>query len=566
MAGTGTSSLEEFKARLPLAELVGRWVKLTRRGREHLGLCPFHQERTPSFHVVAEKGFYHCFGCGAHGGAIDFVMAVERLDFAAALTRVAELTGIEPPRQRHDPRKDARERLYAALAAAQGWYAAQLWAEAGGTARTYLVKRGVDKATAQEFGLGYAPASRGGLHQALLERGHAQSDLLEAGLIAASDQGDLYDRLRDRLLFPIADERGRVVGFGGRALGEARAKYLNSPDGDLFHKGDLLYRYGPAMAAARGAGDLVVAEGYMDVIALWRAGVRHAVAPLGTAVTERQLELLWRHGDAPLFCLDGDRAGIAAAMRVAERALPMMRDGRTLRFALLPEGEDPDSYIARSGAEAMLGVLERAMPLSALIWRLHTQGQDFSSPEARAGLARRLREFARKATDRDFRTALESGFAQLVADRFPFRGRRRDLSRSEAGPRDRLSGLGSTALHGRLPDPAWRREARLLAWLLRHPEWLRSCEDDVAALQLVDPALDRLRQDILVWYAEAENLDAALLINHLRRHGFADLSERVRSCVALGVRDRGEGTPPDFDDWRRSVVAYGRKRASPITP
>ncbi|MFO1048372.1 MAG: DNA primase [Geminicoccaceae bacterium] len=274
-------SLEEFKARLPLAEIVARYVKLTRRGREQVGLCPFHQEKTPSFNVVEDKGFYHCFGCGAHGTAIDFVMQVEGLDFARALERLAEITGLAAPRRAQQAQAESGERLRAANAAAAVWFQAQLRGSGGREAAGYLERRGVDRATAAAFELGYAPNDGQALRTALRAQGFTDAELIAAGLVKTAEEREPYAHFRHRLMFPIADERGRLVGFGGRALGEARAKYLNTPETELFHKGELLYNLSRARGPARERRELVLAEGYMDVIALAQAGVGHAVAPLG---------------------------------------------------------------------------------------------------------------------------------------------------------------------------------------------------------------------------------------------------------------------------------------------
>jgi DNA primase len=593
---TGEVSLEEFKARLPLAEVVGRYVRLTKAGREHRGLCPFHKEKTPSFHVVGEKGFYHCFGCGAHGTAIDFVMAAEGLDFAGALERLAEITGVPAPRKRSEAsarQADANERLYAACSAASAWFARQLGDERGGgggpgaDARAYLERRGVDRALARAFGLGYAPDDRQALKRAMLEQGFAEAELVAAGLIAVpEDEGGRgggrasYDRFRHRVMFPIADERGRVVGFGGRALGEARAKYLNTPETALFRKGELLYNYHRAAPAARERREIVLAEGYMDVIALHRAGVPHATAPLGTAVTEPQLRLLWRHADAPLVCLDGDRAGLAAALRAAERALPLMPAGKSLRFALLPEGEDPDSYVARHGAAAMAEVLGRAHSLSQLLWRLETQGgRRFDTPEAQAALRRRLREFARLAADPDLRASLESAFHELIDEAFPRRSRWRGRGDRQRGghqgaapgqPASRArawEGEGPSRLAAGLGDPVWSSEARLLAPVILNPQLLESHEEAFAALELASRDLDSLRQEILLWFGDGPALDATALAQHLHRHGLASVRERVLATVGRALALRGETTawlePGEWeamlDRWRQSSARRHQK-------
>ncbi len=340
MADGGAISLEEFKARLPLIEIVARHVRLTRRGREHLGLCPFHQEKTPSFTVSEAKGFYHCFGCGQHGNAIDFVMALEGLDFGQAISRLAELTGLPAPRRAGNAEPPVDRTLYAVNEAAARWLAGRLESAQGTEAAAYLAKRGLDAATILRFGLGYAPSERTALKRALQAEGYAEPSALEAGLLVQpEDGGPSFDRFRHRVMFPIHDRRGRIVGFGGRALGEARAKYLNTPDTPLFHKGELLYGLALARPAVRERGTVIVAEGYMDVIALAQAGFANAVAPLGTAVTEAQLALLWQQADEPVVCLDGDEAGLRAAHRLIERALPLLE--RRQVAALCPPAARP---------------------------------------------------------------------------------------------------------------------------------------------------------------------------------------------------------------------------------
>ncbi|MCZ6522639.1 MAG: DNA primase, partial [Alphaproteobacteria bacterium] len=352
--------LDELRARVPLAGTIGRSLRLVKRGREHVALCPFHNEKTPSFTINEDKGFYHCFGCGEHGDVIGFLMQNEGLAFPEAVE------------------------------AACAWFAAQLGGEAGKAARAYLEERGIDGEASAEFGLGYAPRGRDGLRQALAARGFDEGLIIEAGLVAKSDEGEVYDRFRDRIIFPIADRRGLNIAFGGRALGEARAKYLNSPETPLFHKGRTLYNLARARAPARQAGTVLVVEGYMDVIALAVAGLGHAVAPLGTALTEAQMEELWRLAPEPVLCLDGDAAGRRAAYRAAERSLPLLKPGHSLLFALLPNGEDPDSLVRRRGVRAMTALVEAAAPLSDMLWAKETASGRLDTPERRAALEQRL--------------------------------------------------------------------------------------------------------------------------------------------------------------------------------
>ena len=337
MADRAAISLEEFKARLPIAEVVGRHVRLSRRGRDLWGCCPFHNEKTASF-TSSDKGFYHCFGCGQHGNAIDFVMAIEGLEFAQALQRLAELTGLPAPRAAR--RASARGRPGPStppIEAAARWFAGRLESARGRRGAAYLRRAGSTRrpssASASATRRTSARRSSGPCSPRAIPRRAARGRPAGPG-----GRGASYDRFRDRVMFPIQDQRGRVVGFGGRALGAARAKYLNTPETPAFHKGELLYGLPLARAAIRERGTVIVAEGYMDVIALAQAGFAHAVAPLGTAIGEAQLAQLWQLADEPLICLDGDEAGLRAGHRLIERALPLLAPGKSLRFALLPPG------------------------------------------------------------------------------------------------------------------------------------------------------------------------------------------------------------------------------------
>ncbi len=553
-------ALEEFKARLPLVEVIGRYVKLTRRGREHVGLCPFHQEKTPSFNVVEEKGFYHCFGCSAHGTAIDFVMQVEGLSFPDALTRLAELTGLEAPRRSVESRvqAEAGQRLHAVNAAASAWFQAQLTGAPGREAMAYLERRGVDRAAIRAFELGYAPPEGHGLRHALRTQGFSDAELLASGLVKTDEGREPFAHFRHRLMFPIADERGRTVGFGGRALGDARAKYLNTPETEIFHKGDLLYNLHRAKVPARDQRTLILAEGYMDVIALSQAGIAHAVAPLGTAVTERQLASLWRIAEAPILCLDGDRAGLAAAMRAAERALPAMRAGQTLRFALLPDGEDPDSYLRRHGAHALAAVLSKAHTLSQMIWRLETQGRRFETPEERAALSRRLRALAQLAGDPDLRSSLLDQFRALIDEQSPRSGRSGRKAPRKASPWD---GVGPSRLVAGIMRREKEREAAILLPLLRQPEWLEGHEEELAQLQFRDVGLERLRQEIVGWFSEAASLDADALARHLHQYGLGRDLDQLAGHLTQQLGTSASTDPADRQDWCEMLAAMRHRSA-----
>ena len=387
--------LDELRARTTLSAIIAPSVKLIRAGREFKACCPFHQEKTPSFTINDEKGFYHCFGCQAHGDAIRFLTDHRGLPFMDAVKELAAKAGMDVPA----PDPQARERadrvasLTDVMAAAQTWFAEQLRGTKGTSARDYLTKRGISAEQVAQFGIGFAPDSRGALKSALAKLG--EDKLIETGMLIKPDDGDPYDRFRGRLMIPIRDQRGRVIAFGGRILGEGEPKYLNSPDTPLFDKGRTLYNIDRAGPASRSANRLIVVEGYMDVIALDRAGIAEVVAPNGTAVTEAQLERMWRLDPAPILCFDGDSAGRKAAIRAALRALPLLAPERTLRFVELPPGQDPDDLVSSGGREAIEALLANPEPLDARLWRHERDSAPLATPEARAGFKQRLIEHSR---------------------------------------------------------------------------------------------------------------------------------------------------------------------------
>ncbi|MEN7536440.1 DNA primase [Aurantiacibacter flavus] len=397
--------LDELKTRTTLSALIMRTTKLTRAGNEWKACCPFHNERTPSFYVNDAKGFYHCFGCQAHGSAIDWMMQQHGLEFMDAVKELAAAAGMDVPAP--DPRaaRRAEERasLHDVMQAAQDWLVANLRQPAGAKARDYLASRGFSDAICQEFGFGYAPDERQALKQALGK--FEEPMLIEAGLRIAVDDKEPYDRFRDRLMLPIQDARGRVIAFGGRILEkrEGAPKYLNSPDTPLFDKSRTLYNLHRAAPAARKSGRLIAVEGYMDVIALAAAGFAEAVAPMGTALTEQQIELMWRACEKPVLCFDGDVAGQRAAMKAVVRALPLLRPGHTLQIVTLPEGLDPDDLIRQRGKAAMGKLLEAPRSMIDLIWSHESAAAPLASPEDKAGLKARLLAHVDSIADTDIR-------------------------------------------------------------------------------------------------------------------------------------------------------------------
>ncbi len=392
--------LDELRARTLLSAVISPSVKLLRAGREWKACCPFHQEKTPSFTINDDKGFYHCFGCGAHGDAIRFLTEARGLPFMEAVKELAGKAGMEVPAA--DPRaQEKAERatsLTDVMAAAQRWFAEQLSGAEGASARDYLAKRGIDPATTARFGLGLAPNSRKAIKAAL--NSYGEEALLDTGMLIKPEEGETYDRFRGRLMIPIRDPRGRVIAFGGRILGDGEPKYLNSPETVLFDKGRTLYNIDRAAPASRAAKRLIVVEGYMDVIALDRAGIAECVAPNGTAVTEAQLERMWRLDPAPILCFDGDNAGQKAAIRAALRALPHLAPERTLRFVALPEGQDPDDLLRSGGRAALDALFEDPQPLVERLWQHERDAASLTTPEARASLRQRLLDHAGSIGDR----------------------------------------------------------------------------------------------------------------------------------------------------------------------
>ncbi|MFN4089795.1 MAG: DNA primase [Alphaproteobacteria bacterium] len=527
--------LEELRERVSLVGTVGRRVRLVRRGREHTGLCPFHTEKTPSFTVSDDKGFYHCFGCGAHGDAISFIMGTEGLSFPEAVERLAGEAGMAVPRP--SPEEAARaERtrdLHAVLEAACLWFEKQLRLPEGKAGLDYLHGRGLDDAVIGRFRLGFAPDRRGALAAALSRDGVAPDMLREAGLLKQADDGRDYEYFRARVVFPIGDRRGRVVGFGGRTLGDQQPKYLNSPETALFHKGRVLYNHARARAAAAESGEVVVVEGYMDVIALERAGIGHAVAPLGTAVTEEQIEALWRMAPEPVLCLDGDAAGRRAAVRAAERAMPLLRPGLSLRFAALPPGDDPDTLLAQSGPDALRAALAAGRPLADLVWGVEYARHPVDTPERRAALAARLREAAGRVGDPDVRAFYHNDFrARLSALFAPAAGRFGGKqggwhgARQGGGPVPRAP-LGGVARGVALAGRRSRVQQAVLATLLNHPDMIHEFGERLAALRFADGRLDGVRAAILNHAAAADMLDGSGLRAQLNRAGFGEAVETI---------------------------------------
>lgn len=518
--------LDEIRNRIRLSDVVGRRVQLRHRGRDDWwGLSPFTNEKTPSFHVRDDKDYFHCFSTGEHGDHFTWLMKAEGLGFPEAVERLAGEAGLEMPQRSPEQRQadDRRTSLLEVTEAACRWFQKQLRAAAGRPALDYLRGRGVSDAAIAEFRLGFAPADGSAFKAAMQADGVPEDALVETGLMRRGDDGrPAYVFFRDRVMFPISDRGGRIVAFGGRFMGDAKAagigKYVNSPDTPLFDKSRTIYNLGPARRAAHDGAALILAEGYMDVIALSEAGFAGAVAPLGTAVTEAQLELLWRAVDEPVLCLDGDEAGRRAALRAADRALPLLRPGKSLRFAFLPPGEDPDTLVRGRGATAMQSILDAAEPLDAVLWNAEAAGQPLDTPERRAALEARLMQLAGRIGDEAVRRQYRSRFRDRLWQTF----RPNRTGGGRAGARiDRIHGSAARATApaiARLRPTLPRRQQQLvLAILVNHPELLPEFMEPLAGFTF-DGDLDKLHQGLqnLVAFSGDLDLDAV-------RHHFASV-------------------------------------------
>lgn len=608
--------LDELRARLSVSEVVGKRVKLKKAGREWKGLSPFQQEKTPSFYVNDQKGFYHDFSSGKHGDIITFVMEIDGLPFAEAVERLASMAGlplpaVTPDAARHEQR---RRTLHDVMELAAKFFSETLASRVGAKARGYLADRAISPATQLQFRLGYAPPppERFALKEHLGKLGVSVEDMIETGLLVAGNDIPVpYDRFRDRVMFPITDLRGRVIAFGGRALEkDVPAKYLNSPETPLFHKGDNLYNHQTARKATHDGASLIVVEGYVDVIAMVTAGFAGSVAPLGTALTENQLALLWKMADEPILCFDGDRAGQKAAYRAADLALPFLAPGKSLRFALLPEGQDPDDLARSGGRGAIEEVIAAARPLADMIWSRELEGGNFATPERRAALEARIKELSNGIRDEVVRRYYRDEFVERLQRTFaPDGGRggfagRGNFRQGGGGrsfqPRGRQAnrfggqgfgqGFGGSRRGppGLIPLPSGpyqaaspqlaaspimrgqrsaisRREALILQSLINHPWLLHEHLEEVAALEFAHPEAHKLRAGIIAAFAndhhhspdpgeQAEKMRA-----DIEKGGFSQLLQRVEGGITTAaVWGAREGAARDdvLATWHQLVALH----------
>lgn len=611
--------LDEIRARLPVSQVVARKVKLRRQGRELVGLSPFKTEKTPSFTVNDQKGFYHCFATGEHGDIFTFLMKTEGLAFPEAVERLAGEAGVELPKEA--PRTpeaqaqiDTRERLYPLLEEATRYFESRLRSSAGREALAYIERRGLTEETIKAFRLGYAPDGGSDLKQHLLKQGFTEREIVLSGMaIGGEDIRVPYDRFRNRVMFPISDLKGRVIAFGGRALDPgAPAKYLNSNDTPLFHKGRVLYNAQNARQAAFENNTVIAVEGYMDVIALAQAGFREALAPLGTALTEDQLTLLWRMAPEPLLCFDGDAAGQKAAFRAVDTALPHLKPGSSLRFAFLPDGLDPDDIIRESGRQGISVLLDKARPLADVLFEREWGDGDWTTPERRAGLELRLRQIVAGIANDAVRTHYERNMRDRLYHAWRAMARATPPSASLAnGPATRPGAaargeyasisqpmlkrphgvgggkFGRSGRPGAGPLPAFAseslkrsaraaghgsalpaREALLLKCLVNHPHLIDDHAEDIAELKFSSRTLGELRDGILSAHAEEKALDTSTLRSHLERLGLGDTLLRIGQHV-IHRSDRFADPDAEADTVREGfedILALQQGATRPIRP
>ncbi|MDI1347193.1 MAG: DNA primase [Pseudolabrys sp.] len=608
--------LDELKARLPVSEVVGKRVKLIRSGREFKGLSPFNKEKTPSFFVNDQKEAWFDFSSGKNGSIFDFIMLTEGVTFPEAVERLAQMAGVALPKvSQEDQQRDARAKsLYDVMDLAAKFFETTLAGRAGAKARGYLADRGLDAKTQLQFRLGFAPGERFALKEHLGSHGIPVGDMIEAGLLISGDDIPVpFDRFRDRVMFPITDIRGRVIAFGGRAMEkDVAAKYLNSPETPLFHKGHTLYNIATARQAVHDAGkstqpaqnkdgaktgvQVIAVEGYVDVIAMVTAGFPASVAPLGTALTEDQLALLWKLADEPVLCFDGDKAGVRAAYRAMDLALPRLKPGKSLKFALLPEGQDPDDLLRSAGREAVADVINAARPLGQMLWGRETEGHSFDTPERRAALEARVNEVTASIADesvrkyyrQDFNDRLRQFFAPASGARnFPPRGpggapgnwrdrqgiagtgpQRFGAKRPEVGSRNTpyvvvSQQMAASPLHRGFRTSVPTREALILQAALNYPWLLHDHLEELASLEFRHAGAEQLKAALIDVAAHssdhAAGLDPETLRAELKSRNLTEVMDRISASITTqsvwGARP--DAAPEDvLITWQQLVALH----------
>lgn len=523
--------LDEIRAKVPIADVVGQRVKLVRKGREYTGLCPFHNEKTPSFTVNEAKGFYHCFGCGAHGDVIKFEMEAGGLPFMDAVTKLANRAGLKVPQFSRENEEEAKHRSswYEIMELACGFFEKNLLLPSGHEALDYLTRRGFDNSIIKKFRLGYAPDNNG-LHAYLTSKNVSESDMIELGLAVLSEKnGKVYDFFRNRVIIPIFDKRDRIIGYGGRVMGNEQPKYLNSPETPIFNKRKVLYNLNYARDKAYENKRIVICEGYMDVIAQSKYGFDYAVAPLGTALTEDQIQEAWKICPEPTLCFDGDGAGIRAAIRSVDRVLPILKAGYSLKYVFLPDKMDPDEFLKAKGAEEYEKAIANTMPLADLLWRKNIQAQPTNTPEQKAMFEKNIYEEIAKITDEKVR-----GYYQQ-----DMRSRIYSELRAPQQPAAKISAAGTQR---QTPPPARRivreqlkvrhnldeKVARfILSAFVCYPELIGEFEEKVGMFEIGNAELSMFWEKMADISREHEQLDAETLWRELASAGLDKIASSL---------------------------------------
>ncbi|MEM6780307.1 MAG: DNA primase [Pseudomonadota bacterium] len=561
--------LDELRSRVTLSDIIGRKVRLQRAGREFKGCCPFHNEKTPSFYVNDEKQFYHCFGCGAHGSAIDFLMAHDNLSFPESVEALAGEVGMQVPKASPEEVKRANKAksLHQLLEDATRWMEGQLRAPEHADGYKYITDRGVSEELLSAYRIGFAPADRQAMRKFMTAQGYTDKDMIEAGVLRPPGKdGQPYAFFRDRIMFPVPDRRGRIVAYGGRILPDhlrppekgdyVPAKYMNSSNTPLFDKGRMLYGEPHARQAAIDGQQVIVVEGYLDVMACSKVGFKGAVAPLGTALTEDQIPILWRmipqDEKIPVLCFDGDNAGRRAAARAVERILPLLKPNHSAKIAFLPDGQDPDTLINSQGAGAFQAILDSAMPLYDFLWHHHTEGKSFDTPESRAGLSKVIEAGIARIPDRDVQYYYQSALRDKLRKAFS--------AHKLSGYKQGGGYQKSTA--SPLRRPAYSKthliECVLMACLINHPFLIEQDEETAGNMPLSDKRLDALRQLVLSTVSENAGIDAGELRNHISSEGF---ESDLRGILSDAVYTHASFAKPQndaqkvLDGWNRTLEA-----------
>ncbi len=532
--------LDELRSRLTLSEVAGKRLRLERAGREFRACCPFHNEKTASFYINDDKQFYHCFGCGAHGDVIGFMMQHDNLSFIEAVESLAALAGMQVPKASSEDREksDREKSLYALMDETARFMQRCLHEPAGREALRYIRDRGVSVETIAAFRVGYAPEDGRSLRSFLLAKGFTDNQMIEAGVFRPSKHGgEPFFFFRERIIFPVPDRRGRIVAFGGRVLPEhlrppassgfKPPKYINSSDTPLFDKGSMLYGEPHARQAAADGQKVIVVEGYLDVISCFQAGFRGALAPMGTALTEEQITVLWKiipaEEKSPVLCFDGDDAGRRAAARACTKIIPLLKPGHTALFAFLPQGEDPDSLIRSSGGRALQKVIDSALPLVDYLWTFHASGRALGTPEGQAGLSKALEEEVSKIADRSVQTFYRQAFRQRISEAF--------FSRPQVKTGKARKEESAVAIH--LSRPARKiselHRTILAATAINHPEILGNVEEELMALDLSGFRIKDLLQEVINIWQENEGIDAGELKKLLNDRGYQEILDKLLS-------------------------------------